>query len=1175
MVCEQNKDHSKWQYNHLFSGNHSLNSSKDEAHIIFEDQENLTLRGIGGAKEPSTVICSGDESGLFFLRSSNITVCHLNFQNCGATKNYLHSGLAYYYSYTISIIQVQIEDSKGFGLHIFDSCGNITIEDSHFTGNNGGNVAIWLKKCAKNDSVLTYLSAKRCYLLNGFTHSKKIGAGIYLYILASGVHVTLTAITFSNNTGNVAIELKDFASKTSSVKLDNCTVEKGHALSGGGIRIQFVNTLVDNMCSVHYRKVITIENTVFQRNKAEVSGGGVAIAYNQRSGLGCTIRQVEFSNCSFTENTAPQGSAIMINKQRVPAYEVHNAPQFSVILKGCDITSNTQDVGRELNPINTEGIVTVSLVRKIVIGNTKFTNNNGTALLLIGSSVQFYNETVFEKNFADYGGAIKLFDFSDMYFDNETRVRFSQNLASIAGGAIYVGNQDLQETLYCFFQLQGNSSVIVSDWVQGILYFEENFAFLSGHAIYGGSVDNCFTNINPNNISYSFELYHRIFQFSNRTRASLVTSNPYSVCSCNNIPLQIDCSIRTINKMHYAGEHFILHVSAVGQTNGSTPSEIAVGRYNRKGFSVRRYNSYPVFSIPLCQKVVIAVYPEWNVTKAVFSVDILQTNTITALLSESFSKAVNSRKIPKLLVNVTILPCPFPFKLDEINSSCNCPEELREYYPTQCDINTMTITRSNNTNEWIGYLNNRTVFAVSKYCQEGRCKKGGSPLSIHNLSEICVEGREGRVCGKCKPNYSLSIGPLNCILTESNCSIWKFFLLLVAFSLSGIFLVCFLAIFNITITEGTINGLLFYANCIHANQNLFYLTPNGLSNSIPKFFISWLNLDFGFQICFYSGMTAYQKLWLEFGYLFFLFLLGVVIVYMSHKFIWFTRLTGRNMVPVLSTIILIAYPKLVKNCLKASLCIKDIYWLSENSSQPWIWYLDETVDCFTGKHLPLLIISILLLGAALLYTLCLLFIQCLQRGSGWCVLRWVNKLRPFFDANTGPCRDHYRFWPGFLLIARFALYLTALAFIDTRLKSYATLGFCTFIFFLACVSPHGVYKKWPLNLLEFSFILNLGIGVGVVAALSDKYFSHRAIVGNISIIIAILTSVLILVYHSYTKLKETRRWKRMRMNFQKRIKHRRGNEPTNRENSPLIQPGQGMPPVIQYNAPREPLLEDN
>ena len=142
----------------------------------------------------------------------------------------------------------------------------------------------------------------------------------------------------------------------------------------------------------------------------------------------------------------------------------------------------------------------------------------------------------------------------------------------------------------------------------------------------------------------------------------------------------------------------------------------------------------------------------------------------------------------------------------------NCDEELKQHYATQCDINNETITRPNSTTEWMGYLQNKTVFALSKNCQEGRCKQGGSPLSIHNLSEVCVEGREGRVCGKCKPDYSLSIGPLNCIPTIENCSIWKFFLLLVVFFLSGIFLVCFLAIFNLTVTEGTINGLLFYAN---------------------------------------------------------------------------------------------------------------------------------------------------------------------------------------------------------------------------------------------------------------------------------------------------------------------------------------------------------------------------
>ena len=123
--------------------------------------------------------------------------------------------------------------------------------------------------------------------------------------------------------------------------------------------------------------------------------------------------------------------------------------------------------------------------------------------------------------------------------------------------------------------------------------------------------------------------------------------------------------------------------------------------------------------------------------------------------------------------------------------------------------------------------------------------------------------------------------------------------------------------------------------------------------------ISWMNLDLGFQVCFYSGMTAYQKIWLEYCFLLYLLLLGLLIVCLSHKYIWFTRLVGRNVVPVLSTVVSISFYKLITNLLKVFACSSKYYWTTEGK-KPLIWLEDETMDCLTGKHIPLLILSIIL-----------------------------------------------------------------------------------------------------------------------------------------------------------------------------------------------------------------------
>ena len=134
----------------------------------------------------------------------------------------------------------------------------------------------------------------------------------------------------------------------------------------------------------------------------------------------------------------------------------------------------------------------------------------------------------------------------------------------------------------------------------------------------------------------------------------------------------------------------------------------------------------------------------------------------------------------------------------------------------------------------------------------------------------------------------LTLGPQDCILNDQ-CSAWTMLILLLVFIIAGLILVLFLAVFNFTVSQGTMYGLLFYANVWHASQKAI-----GNYCSFSVIFISWLNLDFGFKLCFYSGMDAYQKVWLEFGFILYLLALAFIIVYLSYKFIFITRLLGRN-----------------------------------------------------------------------------------------------------------------------------------------------------------------------------------------------------------------------------------------------------------------------------------------
>ena len=85
--------------------------------------------------------------------------------------------------------------------------------------------------------------------------------------------------------------------------------------------------------------------------------------------------------------------------------------------------------------------------------------------------------------------------------------------------------------------------------------------------------------------------------------------------------------------------------------------------------------------------------------------------------------------------------------------------------------------------------------------------------------------------------------------------------LIVVFLFAGVLLVFVLFALNLTISEGTINGLIFYANIIHTNREIFFPSK---TTSFFAVFIAWMNLDLGIEVCFYDGMDVYARTWLQF-----------------------------------------------------------------------------------------------------------------------------------------------------------------------------------------------------------------------------------------------------------------------------------------------------------------------
>ena len=219
---------------------------------------------------------------------------------------------------------------------------------------------------------------------------------------------------------------------------------------------------------------------------------------------------------------------------------------------------------------------------------------------------------------------------------------------------------------------------------------------------------------------------------------------------------------------------------------------------------------------------------------------------------------------------------------------------------------------------------------------------------------------------------------------------------------------------------GTINGLIFYANIARANKAIFF--PHSTSNKLLSIFIAWLNLDLGIETCFYNGLDAYAKTWLQFLFPVYIWIIVVLIIVSSHYSTTAAKLSGRNAVQVLATLFLLSYAKLLP--LPSLLSLSPYLSIQMALSRRYGFTMAMWSTYLKGKHIALFVAALLLLVfISLPYTTALLFIQCLQYRSRYRILAWVRRLKPLFDAYTGPYKDKHRYWPGLLLVVRVVLFL--------------------------------------------------------------------------------------------------------------------------------------------------------
>ena len=1197
------------------NGTHSL-----DGFIMVNNTHNFTMYGVGnvpksgdGLPKPSTNIsCTGsNNSGLYFSNSTDINVHNLHFESCGGSclldkKHCVQviTSLAFVSVQNVNISNVVINNTKGYGLFMFNIRGTNLVANSAFLHAKrdphipeSGNAKVWFQHdfTRSHETNLQFTSSWFMYGENN--QSSLAAGGLNVYINSSiPARITIFNVTAQSNTGtngNLALYLVDYATDNgSSVVIKRSHILDGRGLKGGGIRLwSHTSHKAGISFTLGTHSILSVMDSVFHNNFVKQTGGALYIAfYNNGTSQSYDgiLRRVIIKNCNFTENGG-NGAAIEIIQHSLSSHSA--TPLFHTSIENCKFVNNYK-------PSNVDGPI-LDLIRvEVSISKSTFIGSNTTVMTLRNTILNLYDDILFANNTGVIGGALKLCEASLIFGHNGTDVRFVNNSAR-KGGAVYIQQACMDTSPLCFFQPSFPKSTPIKEFEKLIRFtFVNNSAEIAGDAIYGGDFDRCstivpFTNTNSqeshNYLQFKY-IFKKVFHMQEQKGPSWVSSGPQQVCFCQGSQRNNNRSCETEMEPFgvYPGEHFVISMITVGQMHGSTAGMInaSLECKDARNHILVKLNPPEVSSE--CTNMIFALHSNTNSA-------IVKFEPVTSELTTRYN-------ITPVELNINILQCPLGFKLTKSPPyECVCSPSLSKflhdyskygYSPVNCNVTSKVISVPSRR-LWFGcfdrqYQNNTancSSLMVTPNCNY-YCSQTSNIInvSISYLDSQCSPNHTGIMCGACKPGYSRILGSI--LECRKDCTNTNLFFLIPFFFASGIILIIIIMALNLTVTEGTLNGLLVYTMVIQTHHSYFPENNPSTIGQICWVFISWINLTFGIRACFYKDMDAYQYTWILFAQGFYLLSLLVLIIFLTRKFIFFTRLFGRNIIKVLATVLFLLYSNIAFAVFIAAQ-YATMHYSTPNatlSSKP-VWYLDGNVPYLGSKHAPLFLVAMLWWIAMCFYVLSLLLIQCLQKQPNiWC-LRWIITLKPFYDAYTGPCRDNYRFWPGFLLFMRTGFYfmnslIPAYSVVFYQVKMLTTAALCVVIMSLACIFPHGVYKRWPLNVLEFSFFLNLCITSGILGLSSHLRQRYYAV--NTSVSIAAFTFLGILAYHFHRQIKDTKRWRKfiawlsVRSRISRIVKREQSREIDNFLNSSderaflLPQP---LPPVVKFDQCREPLVE--
>ena len=317
---------------------------------------------------------------------------------------------------------------------------------------------------------------------------------------------------------------------------------------------------------------------------------------------------------------------------------------------------------------------------------------------------------------------------------------------------------------------------------------------------------------------------------------------------------------------------------------------------------------------------------------------------------------------------------------------------------------------------------------------------------------------------------------------------------------------------NLTVTAGTINGLIFYSNIVHAFRSALLPVKQPTFATV---FISWLNFELGIDTCFFDGMDAYSKVWIEFLFPVYVIVLNILIVHCTTQCSTRFHRLNSNPEPLLATMIFLSFISLLKPASKAISFVLVTY---PDGSTETLWLPDANISFFELKHLFMFIVGIAIFFLGFTYSFILLAWH-LFDNSPFCMRlshflpRTSPRVYLYYHA---PYTNKFQFWSGFLLLMRIILLLISVLSTgfggDSQVSVVAIIIVTGLLILIrTLIKEKSLYRRPCIDYLEMAYYFNL-------VTLAALTLHTQTSLANILVSVAFVLFIIILIAHIGMKL---------------------------------------------------------